>query len=125
MSFLQSHFQGRATVTHVDNSNMYGCGNDTDNENEKEHRKETAQQSAGSAVTETTDESTVRSQHKRSTKNLRKSVEPASAFIIIYILEKKEEQPKEENAVGIAVTLKSCLLYCQNIDEQKMFFNSF
>jgi hypothetical protein len=76
-------------------------------------------------VTETTDESAVRSKHKRNTKNLRKSEGPASAFVIIYILEKKEEQPKEENAVGIAVTLKSCLPYCQNIGEQKMFFNSF
>jgi hypothetical protein len=42
MSFLQSHFQGRATITNVDNSNMYDCGNDSYNENEKEHRKETA-----------------------------------------------------------------------------------
>ena len=42
------------------------------------------------------------------------------------MLEKKEEQPKEENAVGITVSLKSCLLYCQNIDEQKkIFFGSF
>jgi hypothetical protein len=76
-------------------------------------------------VTETTDESAVRPQHKRITNNLRKSEEPASAFIIIYILEKKEEQPKEETAVGIAVTLKSCLPYCQNTGEQKMFFSSF
>ena len=36
-------------------------------------------------MTERTDESTVRSQHIRNTKNLRKSEEPASAFIIIYI----------------------------------------
>jgi hypothetical protein len=46
-------------------------------------------------------------------------------YIYIYILEKKEEQPKEENAIGIAATFKSCSLYCQNTDEQKMFFNSF
>jgi hypothetical protein len=42
MSFLQSHFHGRATITNVDNSNMNVCGNDSDKENEKEHRKETA-----------------------------------------------------------------------------------
>jgi hypothetical protein len=42
MSFLQSHFQRRTTITNVDNSNMNDCGNDSDNENEKEHRKETA-----------------------------------------------------------------------------------
>ena len=45
--------------------------------------------------------------------------------LFIYIVEKKEEQPKEENAVGITVSLQSCLLYCQNIDEQNMFFSSF
>ena len=76
-------------------------------------------------MTEITDESAVRSQHKRNTKDLRKCEEPASAFVIIYILEKKEGQPKEENAVGIAVTSKSCLLYNQNIDEQKIFSNNF
>jgi hypothetical protein len=42
MSFLQSHFQGWATITNVDNSSIYDCGNDSDNETEKEHRKETA-----------------------------------------------------------------------------------
>jgi hypothetical protein len=42
MSFLQLHFQGRAAITNVDNSNIYDCGNNNDNENEKEHRKETA-----------------------------------------------------------------------------------
>jgi len=76
-------------------------------------------------MTETTDESAVISKHKGNTKHWRISGEPASAFIYfiyIYILEKKEEQPKEENAVGIAVSLKSCLLYCQNIDEQKNVF---
>jgi hypothetical protein len=93
---------------------MYDCGNESDNENKTEHRKETVEQSAKSAVTETIDERAVRSQHKRNTKNLRNMEEAASAFIIKYILEKKVEQPKEENAVGLAVTLKSCLPYCQN-----------
>lgn len=40
VSFLQSHFQGRAAITNVDNSNKYDCGNDSDNE--KELRKEMA-----------------------------------------------------------------------------------
>lgn len=42
MSLLQSHFHGRAAVTNVDNSNIYGCGNESGNGNEKEHRKEKA-----------------------------------------------------------------------------------
>jgi hypothetical protein len=41
-------------------------------------------------MTEMTDESAVRSQHKRNSKDLRKSEEPASAFVIIYIYIRKE-----------------------------------
>ena len=106
MSFLQSHFQGRGTIT-----NIISSVDDYDQDSTHEDEKERAEKTTERSFAATTGESVIKCKRERNAKKLRKSEESASAVLMKYILEKKEEKPNEANVdaflSGIAVTMKS------------------